>query len=173
MTQTPPPNPHTPHPPRNPHTMTPASAMRRGWAIWLILVAVAAAATGSAFTLASTGVRTDPTPRATALAIPMAAFGILIPLSFLAHWYCFRHYWKNGVVQPRGYLIGCTILWSGITLSILISSLVSILHGTLMPDIMIVLTGTLILLLTWPSGWAMVTKRPFSEEDDEEALHIE
>ncbi|MFW6058757.1 MAG: hypothetical protein ACODAQ_01160 [Phycisphaeraceae bacterium] len=107
------------------------------------------------------------------LFVVMAVCAVLVSgVSFL-HRHLFRAYWRDGVVQPRGYLLASVILWTGIAASSIVALVAAAMDGSLIPNLIIAAMMFMTLTATWPKGRAMVHRRPREEEDsDEEVLHL-
>jgi len=152
--------------------MTARTAIRYAWLIWVIAVSLCAAAVGTALAGAAGSGSGNMDRTRGALIFSVLVFIVLIPGAFAAHWTCFRRFWSDGYGQPRGYLIASVLLWSGLTLSVVLGSIATLTHGLMHPNIVLVLIGMLLVLLTWPNGWAMIERRRREDEDDEEVLHL-
>lgn len=155
-------------------TMSPSSAMRRCWVLWGISVALCGGAVGTVLAFGTTG---DPIEIGVAWYVVVGfVYAIVIPLCGLIHWRLFRQYWANGVVRPEGYLKAFVALWIGLTLSVISISVLGIVRHSSMPELALALPPALMLMGTWPTGWAM-TDRTESDDgaatmEEEELLHV-
>lgn len=154
--------------------MDSSSAMRRAWAFWLVTVMISAAATAIAMALTYPGgAERDPRPTTSpGLLLNMVVFAVVIPVGFIIHWWCYRRYWKEGLVQPRGYLLANQILWSAMGLTVLTLAISCLVQRVFMPDMLLTFVAVILLLMSWPGGWPMIHPMRRSEEDDDEALHL-
>jgi len=156
--------------------MSPRAALLRAWMLWFVLVLAGAAATGLSIMLSwqpATAAEGDRMAVNPGLVFNLVFFVAVSTAAFFLHWRLFRKHWSGGYVTPRGYLTADAVFWLLMTLVIVVLDVSCIIQGVFMPDMLLVFGAFILLLLSWPSGWAMTHARPRDEEDDEEILHIQ
>ncbi len=136
--------------------MNASEVIRLCWVIWAVAILICVGAVGVTITLASAE------PAGAPGAVPYVVFGVayavLIPLGGFLHWRFFRLYWENGVVRPRGYLMAFVSLSSGFTLSVVMIGVVSVVRRSYLPEILLMMPPSLLLMWLWPMGWAMADR---------------
>ena len=153
--------------------LSPDRATSIAFLMWLTAVIVACLGFGvTLIYLRGHPLGPEPTPLGQTL-IPVAIIAVLLSgIGGFTHRYLFRRYWKDGLVQPRGFLIASAVLWSCLTLAVLTPLVGAMIERRLAPNIL-VSTMLLLLLGTWPSGRAMRVRRSREAEDDDvELLHL-
>ncbi|QNN21411.1 hypothetical protein HED60_03695 [Planctomycetales bacterium ZRK34] len=158
-----------------PVSMTMVHAMRRALMLWFVLVVISAFSLGVAFVLVTTSSQpqTVPPPSDPWFIASALMLGLVVPACVVAHWRMFRSHWRQGVVEPGGYLRASAILWGGLTLTAIVIAIGVVQRNTLMPDLTLAGPTIALLLLSWPSGWSMTHATPRRYEDDAEILHFQ
>ena len=115
----------------------------------------------------------EPTPLGQTL-IPAAIVAVALAVAGgFTHRYLFRRYWKDGLVQPHGFLIASAVLWGCLTPAVLTPLVGAMIERRLAPNILVSTILLLLLLGTWPSGRAIRVRRAREAEDDDvELLHL-
>jgi len=133
--------------------MDKSSAVLKCKLLWFAALVVGGGAVGTALAFGTTG-----QARALGLAWYVTAgftYVALIPLSGWAHWHFFRRAWRNGAIRPEGYFKAFAALAAGLTAAVLLMCGMSLLRRALIPDLLLALPPLLMLMGSWPSGWAL------------------
>ena len=160
---------------RQSRVLSPRAALLRAWMVWVVLVLLGAATTGVGILLAwqPAGEGAERAALNAGLIFNLVFFVVVSVAAFILHRRLFRKHWSAGYVTPGGYLTAEVVFWVLLSLVILTLNVSCIAQQVFMPDMLLVFGAFLLLMLSWPSGWAMTHARPHDEEDDEELLHFE
>ncbi len=154
--------------------LTAAAAVHIAMAIWgaMLILLLAVFVFTFSFTIAAMEMR-GPADDSRTFVPLLVVSAVVVAASGFAHWYLFRLYWRDGLVQPKGYLLASIILYSGITLCVVLALIGNVIDGSLYPNILVAGMLVLLLMAVWPSGRAMRVRRARSEEDDDvELFHL-
>jgi len=155
-------------------TLTPKMVMRRAMLLWLVLLLLCAFSLGVAFCMVLFNDQREPGPISdTWFVISAVMLGFVVPMCLMAHWGLFRKYWKDGLVQPRGYFMAYCVLWAGLTLTAIVIAISVVQRQTLMPDLTLAAPTMMLLMVSWPAGWAMTHRTQYKYEDDAEVMHLQ
>ncbi|MBI1369302.1 MAG: hypothetical protein GC162_11700 [Planctomycetes bacterium] len=158
--------------------MSASAALRRAMLTWFVLVMIVACAlslTLVQLTAASTASGAEAGTQHVDgwFVLSMIMLGLLTPACIVSHWMLFRHYWKDGIVQPHGYLKASVVLWTGLSVACIVVCIGAVMRNVFMPDLLLAVPEFALLVLSWPNGWAMTHPVPREFEDDQEILHLQ
>ncbi|MHC4994957.1 MAG: hypothetical protein ACYTGQ_07880 [Planctomycetota bacterium] len=153
------------------HELTAREAKVIAQGIWLCCVFLAAITVGGLLTIAGSDPSRLTNSNLDALFwVSVAVFLVGIPAAWAIHTQCFKRYWHHGVVDPRGFIVASVLMWGVFTGLILVIATNTLLRDGLFPDFLMLMPPTVLLLLTYPSGWAMTHQAPRDKIDDEHEL---
>jgi hypothetical protein len=155
-----------------PGSLAQTLVMRRALWMWFVAVVVGVASLGLAIVLVTADNNPGPSSPDAWLVASAAMVGLVVPLCVFAHGWMFRRHWHDGLVAPGGYIRAEAMLWAGLLATAIVIAVGAIQRQTLMPDLLLAGPTVGLLLLSWPSGWAMRHDTPREFEDDDEILHF-
>lgn len=155
-------------------SLTPKEAWFRAMTAWGVMLVVQFVCIAASFFFAGPGAGeqvADYTGRNALILV--VVFSVVIPAAGFGHWWMFRRYWAKGVVLPQGYLRASLLFWGVITACVIVSSVVSFVNRSALPNILFSGVLLLLMLAAWPKGKVMTTARSRRDEDtDSEVFHL-
>ena len=147
-------------------------ALWRARASWLISLVLTAGAVGTSLVAAWPVAPGEGEWTAGHFVFDVLAFIVPTVGAYWAHWRFFRRHWSRGRVSPRGYIRAEVSLHVGLCLSAVLLGVDSVIRRSSMPEFPLMLVPTVLLLLAWPSGWAMTRSGAADAQDEDEALNF-
>ena len=150
------------------HDMSPTTALKYAWRIWMTMLALPAVL--FIFVIWHAGQERGPVDLSHPIGWFIAAVAymvLLVPFAFFLRSRYFKNYWRGERVAPRDYLIGMTVLWVALEIGGILSLVGCLVTRSLLPCMFPALVAFGMFAIHWPNGRAMVAAGRGATDDPE------